>query len=365
MSSVTLTGVTKAFSNDVKAVDAVSLEVQEGEFLVLLGPSGCGKTTLLRMIAGLEQPTAGEIRIADKLVNFDPPKDRDIAMVFQNYALYPHMSVNQNITLGLRLRKVAKETIAERLSSVAETLGIPHLLDRMPRQLSGGQQQRVAVGRAIVRVPKVFLMDEPLSNLDSRLRLDTRTELVKLHRRLGVTAIYVTHDQGEAMTMATRIVVLKDGLVQQVGEPLEIYRHPANKFVASFVGSPEMNFLHGVVTQEGPHFFVSGPSFRVRLAPFQTTRLRTRQIESVWIGMRPESIRVESEPTQDCSVSAVVDVVEPLGRHTLVYCLVGDTPVVAEVSADAELQVGSKVFLTFEPTKMHAFETTGSENAVW
>jgi len=246
MADVTITNVHKFFDG-VHAVNDVSLQIHDREFLVLLGPSGCGKTTLLRMIAGLEAPSAGEIRIGGRLVNFVPPKDRDVAMVFQNYALYPHMDVTDNITLGLRLRHTSKADISRRLDAAMIWLRLDGLLQRMPRQLSGGQQQRVALGRSVVREPLVFLMDEPLSNLDARLRVHTRTELIKLHRRLGATIAYVTHDQSEAMTMATRVAIMRDGVLQQCDTPLAVYRHPANKYVAAFMGNPEMNFLPATV----------------------------------------------------------------------------------------------------------------------
>ena len=249
MTNVAVDHVSKVFPGDVRAVDEVTLDVEDREFLALLGPSGCGKTTLLRLIAGLETPTSGEIRIGDRVVNDTPPKDRDVAMVFQNYALYPHWSVADNITLGLRTRRLPKPAIAQRLADGAAVLNLSALLRRLPRQLSGGQQQRVALGRAMVREPKVFLLDEPLSNLDARLRLHMRTELIKLHRRMETTTVYVTHDQGEAMAMATRVAVMRDGAIEQVGPPMEVYRNPINRYVAGFMGNPEMNFIDGTVTQ--------------------------------------------------------------------------------------------------------------------
>jgi multiple sugar transport system ATP-binding protein len=247
MAEVRIQRIVKEFG-PVRAVNDVSLTIHDKEFLVLLGPSGCGKTTLLRMIAGLEEPTAGEIFIDDKLVNFTAPKDRDIAMVFQNYALYPHMDVTSNIALGLKLHNTPKQIITARLNEAADWLQLTPLLKRYPRQLSGGQQQRVALGRSVVREPKVFLMDEPLSNLDARLRVNMRTELIKLHRQLGATIVYVTHDQSEAMTMATRVAIMRNGVIQQLAPPLEVYRHPANKYVATFMGNPEMNFIGSPLT---------------------------------------------------------------------------------------------------------------------
>src|SRR5919197_3020318 len=263
MGTVRLDHVYKRFG-DVVAVNDLSLEVRDEEFLVFVGPSGCGKTTALRMIAGLEEQTSGDIYIGDRLVNDVPPKDRDIAMVFQNYALYPHMDVTQNLAFGLKLRHVAKSEIGRRIAEGARMLGLERLLKRKPRELSGGQRQRVALGRAIVREPKVFLMDEPLSNLDAKLRVQTRAELIKLHRRLGITTVYVTHDQVEAMTMGDRIAVMKDGLLQQVDAPLTLYNRPANMFVAGFIGSPAMNFVPSRVVANGDGLIIDAGSFQVQ-----------------------------------------------------------------------------------------------------
>ena len=264
MASVTLKNVVKQFKS-VTAVDNLSIEIQDREFAVLVGPSGCGKTTALRMIAGLESVSSGEIYIGDRLVNDVEPKDRDIAMVFQNYALYPHMNVRENLGFGLKMRKFPKEEIDQRVQEAADILGIHELLDRKPKQLSGGQRQRVAVGRAIVRKPKVFLFDEPLSNLDAKLRVAMRAEISKLHRRLGATIIYVTHDQVEAMTMASRIFIMNKGSLQQSGEPLEVYKHPANRFVAGFIGSPAMNFIDATLVREQDRYFIDAGAFKVRL----------------------------------------------------------------------------------------------------
>ena len=291
MASVTLQNVTKRFGN-VIAVNQANLEIRDKEFIVLVGPSGCGKSTTLRMVAGLEEITEGNIYIGDTLVNDVPPKDRDIAMVFQNYALYPHMDVYNNMAFGLKLRKFPKAEIDKRVKEAARMLGIENLLDRKPKALSGGQRQRVAVGRAIVREPKVFLMDEPLSNLDAKLRVQMRAELSKLHARLQTTAIYVTHDQVEAMTMGDRIVVMKDGVIQQVGAPLEIYDHPVNMFVAGFIGTPPMNFLNVVLRREGDDYIVDGGSFKLTIDPE-----RARQIKNlgeyvdkeVVLGIRPRT----------------------------------------------------------------------------
>src|SRR5881392_3574939 len=273
MAQVVLKDLNKKF-DEVHAVKDVNLTIRDKEFIVLVGPSGCGKSTTLRMVAGLEEITAGEITIGDRVVNDLPPKDRDIAMVFQNYALYPHMSVYDNMAFGLKMRKFPKPEIQKRVQDAAEILGIQELLKRKPRQLSGGQRQRVAVGRAIVRHPQVFLFDEPLSNLDAKLRVQMRVELKRLHDRLETTAIYVTHDQVEAMTLGDRVVVMKDGWIQQVGEPLELYGHPANKFVAGFIGSPAMNFADGVVNEEGGALTVSNPGLRIPVSPARAERLR-------------------------------------------------------------------------------------------
>src|SRR5690554_686499 len=292
MASVTLERVTKRFGN-VIAVDEASLEIRDKEFLVLVGPSGCGKSTTLRMVAGLEDVTEGNIYIGDRLVNDVPPKDRDIAMVFQNYALYPHMDVYNNMAFGLKLRKFPKSEIDRRVKEAARMLGIENLLDRKPKQLSGGQRQRVAVGRAIVREPKVFLMDEPLSNLDAKLRVQMRAELSKLHRRLEATVIYVTHDQTEAMTMGDRIVVMKDGFIQQVGAPLEVYEKPVNVFVAGFIGSPAMNFMEGVLRRDGETYFIDAKTFKLPIPAEKAASIKNlgKYVDKqVVLGIRPEDI---------------------------------------------------------------------------
>jgi multiple sugar transport system ATP-binding protein len=363
MADVTITNVHKFFDG-VHAVNDVNLQIHDREFLVLLGPSGCGKTTLLRMIAGLEAPSAGEIRIGGRLVNFVPPKDRDVAMVFQNYALYPHMDVTDNITLGLRLRHTSKADISRRLDAAMTWLRLDGLLQRMPRQLSGGQQQRVALGRSVVREPLVFLMDEPLSNLDARLRVHTRTELIKLHRRLGATIAYVTHDQSEAMTMATRVAIMRDGVLQQCDTPLAVYRHPANKYVAAFMGNPEMNFLPATVLHEDRGWLLAGPTFRIMAAPERVDVLSRYSGKSIWLGMRPEAITITPSDSNEFGVPAVVDVVSPMGANTLVYALVDGETVVADVSSDLEPAVGDRVTLTIDPGRIHAFDTE-SERALW
>src|SRR4249920_3341751 len=286
MAQVVLKDLNKKF-DEVHAVKDVNLTIRDKEFMVFVGPSGCGKTTTLRMVAGLEEITAGEISIGDRVVNDLPPKDRDIAMVFQNYALYPHMSVYDNMAFGLKMRKFPKTEIAKRVQDAAEILGIQELLKRKPRQLSGGQRQRVAVGRAIVRHPQVFLFDEPLSNLDAKLRVQMRVELKRLHESLETTAIYVTHDQVEAMTLGDRVVVMKDGRVQQVGEPLELYGQPVNKFVASFIGSPAMNFVDVQVSESGGALWAEAPGVRLKVPPAPAARLRGRSGARVTLGVRP------------------------------------------------------------------------------
>ncbi|MGE3799379.1 MAG: ABC transporter ATP-binding protein [Thermomicrobiales bacterium] len=363
MAEVRIENIVKSFG-PVKAVDDVSLTIRDQEFIVLLGPSGCGKTTLLRMIAGLEEPTAGEIYIDDKLVNFTPPKDRNISMVFQNYALYPHMNVTDNITLGLRLHKTPKQAIKSRLETAAEWLQLSSLLGRMPRQLSGGQQQRVALGRSVVREPKVFLMDEPLSNLDARLRVNMRTELIKLHRQLGSTIVYVTHDQSEAMTMATRVAIMRNGVLQQLDAPLSVYRHPANKYVATFMGNPEMNFLSAEITQTDGMWQLIGQSFTQRLPSERSDALANHAKKTVWLGIRPEAVSIRHDASESLGVDAVVDVVSPMGGNTLVYAIVDGTTVVADVPSDIEPSVGDRVRLVFDPARVHAFDME-SEVALW
>jgi multiple sugar transport system ATP-binding protein len=363
MADVSIRQVEKYFG-DVHAVNDVSLDIHDGEFLVLLGPSGCGKTTLLRMIAGLESPTSGEIAISDRVINFVPPKDRDIAMVFQNYALYPHMDVEDNIILGLRLHHTPRAAIKDRLATAVSWLQLDSLLDRTPRQLSGGQQQRVALGRAVVREPKVFLMDEPLSNLDARLRVHMRTELIKLHRRLRATIIYVTHDQSEAMTMATRVAIMREGVLQQCDAPLQVYRHPTNKYVAAFMGNPEMNFLRAAVEREGDGLHFAGQSFRIPVPQTRRAAIEAYVGPDVWLGIRPESITLERADGQTGVVTALVDVVSPMGGNTLVYALFGEQPVVADVPSDVEPSIGDRVAMRFDPERLHAFDIE-SERALW
>jgi len=345
MASVTYEHVTKRFG-DVVAVNDLDIKVEDKEFLVLLGPSGCGKTTTLRLLAGLEEPTEGNIYIGERVVNDVPPKDRDIAMVFQSYALYPHMSVYDNMAFGLKLRKTPKAEIERRVKEAAGILGIEELLDRKPRQLSGGQRQRVAVGRAIVREPQVFLMDEPLSNLDAKLRVHARAELSKLHQRLETTFIYVTHDQMEAMTMATRIAVQKDGVLQQLGTPQELYTSPDNLFVAGFIGSPAMNFFEASLVGSGEEMYIDAKSFRVEVPLERASRLKEYLGREVIFGIRPEDIHdPEFCPPNIRAgrVKAKVDVTELMGNEVFLYLLTDSKSFIARVDPRTRARVGDEV----------------------
>ncbi|MBI2467361.1 MAG: sn-glycerol-3-phosphate ABC transporter ATP-binding protein UgpC [Candidatus Rokubacteria bacterium] len=356
MAQVVLKELNKKF-DEVVAVRDVSLTIKDQEFIVLVGPSGCGKSTTLRMIAGLEEITSGEIYIGERLVNDLPPKDRDIAMVFQNYALYPHMTVYDNMAFGLKMRKFPKPEIEKRVREAAQMLGIQELLARKPRQLSGGQRQRVAVGRAIVRHPQVFLFDEPLSNLDAKLRVQMRVELKRLHERLETTAIYVTHDQVEAMTLGDRVVVMKDGLVQQVGDPLGIYSKPRNKFVAGFIGSPAMNFLDCTVTGDG-ELAVESPGLRVTVPPAQKAALGPFRSKTVTLGVRPEDIREGAgDDPKGYRIDAVVEVVEPLGNEILLDVKVGPHPLVARVPPTSRVRLHEQIPLTLNADRLHFFDT--------
>jgi multiple sugar transport system ATP-binding protein len=356
MAQVILRDLNKKY-DEVHAVKDVNLNILDKEFVVLVGPSGCGKSTTLRMVAGLEEITAGEIQIGDRIVNDLPPKDRDIAMVFQNYALYPHMTVYDNMAFGLKMRKFPKPEIQKRVREAAEILGIQELLKRKPRQLSGGQRQRVAVGRAIVRHPQVFLFDEPLSNLDAKLRVQMRVELKKLHERLETTAIYVTHDQVEAMTLGDRVVVMKDGWIQQVGEPLELYGQPSNRFVAGFIGSPAMNFIETTAIGSDGNVYVEAPGLRVKVPADLTPRLAGYKGQPVTLGIRPEDLQLAtgSEPA-DLTCEAVVEVMEPLGSEILLDARVGNTTVVARVDPTVRVKVHEPIRLVFVPERMHLFD---------
>ncbi|TXL70657.1 sn-glycerol-3-phosphate ABC transporter ATP-binding protein UgpC [Vineibacter terrae] len=357
MAQVVIRDLNKKF-DEVHAVKNVNLHIKDKEFMVFVGPSGCGKTTTLRMVAGLESITSGEVLINDTVVNELPPMDRDIAMVFQNYALYPHMSVYDNMAFGLKMRKFERAEIAKRVQEAADILDIGQLLKRKPRQLSGGQRQRVALGRAIVRHPQVFLFDEPLSNLDAKLRVQMRVELKKLHNRLGTTAIYVTHDQVEAMTLGDRVVVMKDGVVQQVGAPLELYNQPANRFVAGFIGSPAMNFATVSLAEHDGAVWVEGPDFRIRPPQSSAGRLRGHAGRQVVLGIRPEDLRVAngSDPA-DLGFDAVVEVTEQLGSEILLDVKAGPASMVASVEPTVPAKVGDRLRLALNPDRLHFFDT--------
>ncbi|MFW6237717.1 MAG: ABC transporter ATP-binding protein [Halanaerobiales bacterium] len=367
MAKVKLNNVTKQF-DEVTAVKDAELEIRDEEFLVLVGPSGCGKSTTLRMIAGLEEITEGTIEIGDTVVNDIPPKDRDIAMVFQNYALYPHMNVYDNMAFGLKLRKYPKDTIKKQVQDAAEILGITDLLDRKPKQLSGGQRQRVALGRAIVREPKVFLMDEPLSNLDAKLRVQMRTELSKLHERLQTTVVYVTHDQTEAMTMGDRIVVLKDGIIQQVDDPLSLYNEPNNMFVAGFIGSPAMNFLDATLENDGDTYYLDGHGeFRVAIPEDKNEVIQDYEGKDVVLGVRPEDlvdsrITHDFEISEDNAINVDVEVVEPMGSEIYLYVATEEThSMVARVEAESDADVGDGIKLGVDLRKIHVFDAVTEE----
>ncbi len=358
MAEVVLQNVNKNF-DEVYAVKNVNLSIHDKEFMVLVGPSGCGKTTTLRMVAGLESISSGRILIDDKIINGLSPMDRDIAMVFQNYALYPHMSVYDNMAFGLKMRKFDRADIAQRVQDAAEILGIQELLKRKPRQLSGGQRQRVALGRAIVRHPQVFLFDEPLSNLDAKLRVQMRVELKKLHDRLGTTAIYVTHDQVEAMTLGDRVVVMKDGLVQQVGEPLELYNEPANRFVAGFLGSPAMNFATVGVHRSDGALWAEDAGIRIKVPGQIAGRLARFAGEQVTMGIRPEDLHVatDADPAE-LGFEAAVEVVEKLGSEILLDVAVGNNTMVAAVEPSIRVNVRDRLRLALNPERLHFFDAT-------
>jgi multiple sugar transport system ATP-binding protein len=356
MSQVVIRNANKKYG-EVHAVKDVNLQIRDKEFIVFVGPSGCGKTTTLRMVAGLEAITSGDILIDNRIVNDLPPMDRDIAMVFQNYALYPHMSVYDNMAFGLKMRKFGKVEIGKRVQRASEILDITPLLDRKPRQLSGGQRQRVALGRAIVRDPKVFLFDEPLSNLDAKLRVQMRVELKKLHERLGTTAIYVTHDQVEAMTLGDRVVVMKDGWVQQVGEPLELYNTPANKFVAGFIGSPAMNFAAVTVTEVNGALHAENKGLRIKLPDEVAQRVRSQASREITLGVRPEDLTVATaaDPADLCFEGAI-EVIEQLGSEIILDMKVGDGMMVASVEPTVKVKVHDKLRLAMRPSRLHVFD---------
>lgn len=357
MARVILKNIFKRYGNH-EIVKNFNLEIEDQEMIVLVGPSGCGKSTTLRMVAGLEEISDGEIYIGDRLINHVEPKDRDIAMVFQNYALYPHMTAYENMAFSLKLQKKSKDEIEQRVRYAAEVLQIGELLERKPKAMSGGQRQRVAMGRAIVREPAVFLMDEPLSNLDAKLRVSMRVEISKLQKRLKTTTIYVTHDQTEAMTMGDRIVVMKDGIVQQVDTPMKIYNHPANLFVAGFIGSPSMNFLKAVVKKEGEEYYIVGDGFKALIPRGKSSLIAPCCNKEVIFGIRPEDIHDEAvmaETYEQASFEAVVDIVEQLGSEIILDMELGGVPIKAKLPNRNNYSPNQKVKLVFDMNKMHLF----------
>jgi len=356
MGQVVLRNVNK-FYDSVHAVKDVNLQIRDKEFVVFVGPSGCGKTTTLRMIAGLEVISSGDISIDGQVVNNLPPMDRDIAMVFQNYALYPHMSVYDNMAFGLKMRKFNRREIAKRVQEAADILDIGDYLKRKPRQLSGGQRQRVALGRAIVRHPRVFLFDEPLSNLDAKLRVQMRVELKKLHQRLGTTAVYVTHDQVEAMTLGDRVIVMRDGLVQQVGEPLDLYNSPANRFVAGFIGSPAMNFASVTMMDGNGRLTAKNAGLELEVPASHAERLRSHIGREVTMGIRPENLHVatETDPA-GLTFPSKVEVVEQLGSEILLDVRVGNDTMVAAVDPTIRARVQDQIRLAVNPARLHFFD---------
>ncbi len=358
MASVTIKNLTKRYGN-VIGVRSFNLAIQDGECIVFVGPSGCGKTTTLRMIAGLEDVQEGEIYIGDRLVNDLAPKDRNISMVFQNYALYPHMNVFKNMAFGLKLRKVPKPEIEKRVRNAAAILGLEKLLDRKPKQLSGGQMQRVAVGRAIVRDPEVFLFDEPLSNLDAKLRIQMRIELAKLHHRLSTTMIYVTHDQVEAMTLGDRIVVMKDGLIQQVGSPLEVYEHPSNLFVAGFVGSPSMNFMEGTLGGDGDRMVFRHGDLSFTIPSSKADKLIDHLNKPITLGIRPDHVSISKEKAGEGVETFVskAELVETLGSETLVTATVAGSTLIAKLPRVADVSFGDSIILHFDLEGIHFFSS--------
>jgi multiple sugar transport system ATP-binding protein len=368
MAKVILEHVEKIYDKGAKVVSDFNLEIADGELLVLVGPSGCGKSTTLRMVAGLEEITAGTIRIGDRVVNDVEPKNRDIAMVFQDYALYPHMTVAENMSFGLRLRKCGKAEIAQRVNEAADILGLGELLDRRPKALSGGQRQRVALGRAIVRKPAVFLFDEPLSNLDAKMRVQMRVEIAQLHTRLGTTMIYVTHDQVEAMTLGERIVVMKDGIVQQVADPIALYDAPVNRFVAGFIGTPPMNFFEGQLVRRGSALLFENPKTGVSLPvpKARAERLAAFEGKPMILGLRPEDIgSAAAEALAEAPrIRTRINVVEPMGSETYVYLLSGGSQFVARMDAHERFHPGDEVNVPIYMDKAHYFDVLSEQRLV-
>ena len=370
MAGLTLKGIYKKYPGGVVAVSDVNLEIRDKEFIVLVGPSGCGKSTTLRMIAGLEEISEGELYIGDRLVNDIAPKDRDIAMVFQNYALYPHMTVFDNMAFGLKLRKVPKDEIERKVNEAAKILDLTHLLDRKPKAMSGGQRQRVALGRAIVRSPKVFLLDEPLSNLDAKLRAQMRTEIAKIHKKLGTTFIYVTHDQTEAMTMGDRIVCMKDGFIQQVDTPQKLYENPTNKFVAGFLGSPQMNFIDAVLKEEYGQFIVEfgsedtkssrGVKYQIIVPESKVNDELSNYVgKEIILGVRPEAIHDEEMYLSNATTGVIdtnVEITEMMGAETYLYLLCEGIPLTARVSPRSTARLGDDIKVAIDPNRIHIFD---------
>jgi multiple sugar transport system ATP-binding protein len=357
MAEVILNNVTKVYEAGKKVVDNVCVKINDKEFVVLVGPSGCGKSTTLRMIAGLEEITSGQILIDGEVVNDKPPKDRDIAMVFQNYALYPHMTVYENMAFGLKLRKYDKKEIENRVNDAAKILELENYLNKKPKSLSGGQRQRVAVGRAIVRKPKVFLFDEPLSNLDAKLRVQMRTEISKLHKSLNATMIYVTHDQTEAMTMGDRIVVMKDGVIQQIDAPLNLYNNPANKFVAGFIGSPSMNFIEGIILSGSSQFKSNSSEFTFNLNETLINQLEKYENKKIAIGIRPEDFFLENEnKSATNTINVYIELIEPMGNEMFVHFSIDGNKCVARISPTDKIKESDKVTFTFNLEKLKIFD---------
>ncbi len=365
MAKVVLKHIRKSYGEAVIVKD-FDLEIKDKEFMVFVGPSGCGKSTTLRMIAGLEEITGGELYIGDRLVNNVSPKDRDIAMVFQNYALYPHMTVFENMAFSLKLKHVPKDEIQKKVEKAAEILQLDHLLDRKPKALSGGQRQRVAMGRAIVRNPAVFLMDEPLSNLDAKLRVSMRTEISRLHKKLQTTMIYVTHDQIEAMTLGDRIVVMNDGIIQQVDTPMNLYNHPCNLFVAGFIGNPPMNFLQAELRQDGDEFYAESDAFRAVIPKEYAQKLKDK--ERIVFGIRPDDVH-DAElllaDKQEIAFTGKIDVVEMLGSEVLLHVVHGEQKLTARMPAGKAYKSGDTVQLVFSMDRMHAFDPVSALNLLY
>ncbi|MEY8000759.1 ABC transporter ATP-binding protein [Clostridium sp. Mt-5] len=358
MANLSLRHIHKIYSDNVEIIKDFNLEIKDKEFIVFVGPSGCGKSTVLRMIAGLEEITGGELYIEDGLVNKVSPKDRDIAMVFQNYALYPHMTVYDNMAFGLKMRRLSRPKIDEKVKNAAEILGISDLLNRKPKELSGGQRQRVAMGRAIVRNPKVFLMDEPLSNLDAKLRVQMRTEISKLYHKLETTFIYVTHDQTEAMTLGTRIVVIKDGVIQQVDTPQKVYIHPVNVFVAGFIGSPQMNFINSRVEKVNGKLAISFEEQQIILQDSVSKILKKKDYvnKNIIIGIRPENIGIPQNSSEDNLIEFNVDLIELMGAESYIYLSKGSSNIIARVEGIVDSRPGDKVKFTLDWNKFHIFD---------